>query len=112
MQWNSRCSKTNSSCSSFRNEGHIFNAIIVPAPINSNGPSPRDNLYMLDFDLAITIEKKSNTSNEAGISVIGIEPNIKVNANFKENITETNAFISRMKFQIPVIYPSSPKPHI
>jgi hypothetical protein len=96
-----------------RNEEIFFQPLIVPTPVNSSGPSPRDNFYSIDFDLAVTIEKKSRISSEIGLSAGGkilVVP-IDINIERAKSTDETTSSISRMKFSIPVIYPSVPKPH-
>jgi hypothetical protein len=87
-------------------DNQCFNPRIVPYPINSSGPSPRDNLYNIDLEIAITVGHQTHSSGKIGIVVV---PDIDLS--FKNSKNTTNTFAGKIKFTIPMIYPSIPNPH-
>ena len=92
-------------------EEKFFRAQICPTPINSNTvPSPRDNLYLIEFEVIITIKRESTKSEGGTIFVVG-EPLVSLNYSNTKAVEQTNAAVNRIKFSVPVIYPSDPKTH-
>jgi len=74
-----------------------FEAYIVPY-----NPIEKSALYKVDFDITIGLQKKTNK--KLGISVISSD----LGFGFAKNKDNINSVTSRMKFTIPVIYPSVP----
>lgn len=60
----------------------------------------------IDFDVAVTINNQTNntTNKGAGITVLSA---ISIGANQKEKMESINETVSRIKFSIPLAYPST-----
>ena len=85
----------------------LFLPSVVPHTLcSSDIPDHRKNLYLIEYDLSITVEDKQEAAKEGGISVIGSNLNLK----YSSSNHQVNTSVSRMKFSIPIKYPSTPNP--
>lgn len=50
----------------------------------------------IEFDIAVTVENKSDVSGKAGVNVFS------VGANIGSNLSSNNSTISRLKFRVPI----------
>jgi hypothetical protein len=83
----------------------LLSPYVVPHTLcSSNIPDHRNNLYLIEYDISISIENKQGSTKEAEISVIGAN----INAKYSNSKHQANISISRMKFSIPIKYPSTP----
>ncbi len=72
--------------------GHAF-ADKFGAKLNTHDK----NYYQeVEFDIAVTVENKSDVSGKAGVNVFS------VGANIGSNLSSNNSTISRLKFRIPI----------
>lgn len=82
-----------------------FTPYIAPTPLNID-KKIYENYDKIEFDIAITVSKDSTQSGKMRISVAGLEIDGR-----SQSLVNSHSSISRIKFSIPVIYPSMPKPH-
>jgi hypothetical protein len=87
------------------NDKKYFGAYIAPTPLNLN-KNTHDNFEKIEFDIALTVSKDSTATGKLKISVMQIDFEGR-----SQSVEEKNSSVSRMKFSIPVIYPSMPKQH-
>ena len=78
-----------------------FKPFIVASPRPGN---PSKDIYDMEFDVAVTVSSELSQVKKGKIFIA------QANLNMEEGLTQTNTSVNRMKFSIPVIYPSMPKP--
>ena len=82
-----------------------FTSYIAPTPLNVD-KKIYENHDKIEFDVAITVSKDSTKTGKFHITVAGVEIDGR-----SQTSANSHSSVSRIKFSIPVIYPSMPKPH-
>ena len=89
------------------NVKRLFHPSVVPHTLcSSDIPDHRRNFYLIEYDLSITVENKQDSTKNVGISVVGSN----LNGNYSRSNHQIKTSTSRMKFSIPIKYPSTPNP--
>jgi len=91
-----------------------FESFIVPAPAPASQETALHNFYFIEFDVETTVVSDSGKQGDWKIVVTGTYINLingKLEVASNKNQCQRNTAVNRMKFKVPIIYPSWPKPH-
>lgn len=81
-----------------KDEEEYYKAIIAPLLIQGS----EKNYTRIEFDVAVTITNNDTNSVESYISVVPL------GIGGKSSLEQINSSVSRVKFAVPIIYPSTP----